>query len=101
MTQNQHFSQPKRVMSGMRPTGRLHLGHYVGVLKNWVMLQDQYECFFMVADWHALTSGYDKTESLRQNILEVTLDWLAAGIDPTKATIYVQSQTPEAELHVC
>lgn len=91
----------KRVMSGMRPTGRLHLGHYVGVLKNWVQLQEQYDCFYSIVDWHALTTKYDQTESLRSNIMEVALDWLAAGIDPDKATVYVQSQVPEiAELHL-
>jgi tryptophanyl-tRNA synthetase len=91
----------KVVMSGMRPTGRLHLGHYMGVLKNWVSLQEQYPCFFMVADWHALTTKYDDTDSLRDNIIEMALDWLAAGIDPKKATMYVQSSIPEeAELHL-
>lgn len=91
----------KVVMSGMRPTGKLHLGHYMGVLKNWVSLQEEYPCFFMVADWHALTTKYDDTDSLRDNILEMALDWLAAGIDPQKATMYVQSSIPEeAELHL-
>lgn len=89
------------VMSGMRPTGRLHLGHYMGVLRNWVDLQDRYPCYFMVADWHALTTKYDATDNLRTDILEMTLDWLAAGIDPQKATMYVQSSIPEgAELHL-
>lgn len=92
---------PKRVMSGMRPTGKLHLGHYVGVLKNWVTLQHQFECFFSIADWHALTTKYTETESLQQNVLNVALDWLASGVDPTQATMFVQSQVPEvAELHV-
>ncbi|WMU93202.1 tryptophan--tRNA ligase [Microcystis phage MaAM05] len=91
----------KVVMSGMRPTGKLHLGHYMGVLKNWVTLQDQYPCFFSIADWHALTTKYDDTASLRENILEMALDWLAAGIDPQKATLFVQSSIPEiAELHL-
>lgn len=89
----------KRVMSGMRPTGALHLGHYLGVLRNWVRLQDEYDCYFAIVDWHALTTGYQDTSLLRQNITEVLLDWLAAGIDPRKATIYVQSAVPEiAEL---
>ncbi len=88
-------------MSGMRPTGKLHLGHYVGVLKNWITLQNNYECFFSIADWHALTTGSDKTENLKENILNVALDWLATGVDPQKATIYVQSQILEiAELHL-
>lgn len=91
----------QRIMSGMRPTGKLHLGHYLGVIDNWVKLQDEYECFYQVADWHALTTKYDKTENLRQDVLEVIMDWLASGIDPEKSTIYVQSLVPEtAELHI-
>ena len=91
----------KTVMSGMRPTGRLHLGHYFGVLKNWLTLQSQYDCYFEIADWHALTTRYDKTQDLRQNITEMALDWLAVGVDPNKATLYVQSDVPEiAELHL-
>ncbi len=91
----------RRVMSGMRPTGRLHLGHYMGVLRNWVTLQDQYPCFFMVADWHALTTKYDSTDAFKNDIYEMALDWLAAGIDPEKATLYVQSAVPEeAVLHL-
>ena len=82
-------------MSGMRPTGRLHLGHYFGVLKNWLTLQSQYDCYFEIADWHALTTRYDKTQDLRQNITEMALDWLAVGVDPNKATLYVQSDVPE------
>ncbi len=91
----------KKIMSGMRPTGKLHLGHYLGVIDNWVKLQNEYDCYFSVADWHALTTKYDKTENLRQDILDVVMDWLACGIDPEKATIYVQSLVPEtAELHI-
>ena len=91
----------QRIMSGMRPTGKLHLGHYLGVIDSWVNLQDDYECFFQVADWHALTTKYDKTENLKQDVLEVVMDWLACGIDPKKSTIYVQSLVPEtAELHI-
>lgn len=91
----------KRIMSGMRPTGKLHIGHYMGVLKNWVALQSEYECYFAVADWHALTTKFDKTEDLRQNVFEVVLDWLACGIDPTTSHIYVQSLVPQtAELHI-
>ena len=91
----------KRIMSGMRPTGKLHLGHYLGVLKNWVKLQNEFDCFFSIADWHALTTKYDKTEDLEQNVLEVVMDWLACGVDPEKATIYLQSLVPEtAELHI-
>lgn len=91
----------KVVMSGMRPTGKLHLGHYMGVLRNWVSLQDEYPCFFSIADWHALTTKYDNTDNLRSDILEMALDWLAVGIDPAKATMFVQSTIPEiAELHL-
>ena len=91
----------QRIMSGMRPTGKLHLGHYLGVIDNWVKLQDEYDCYFSVADWHALTTKYDKTENLKQDVLDVVMDWLACGIDPEKATIYVQSLVPEtAELHI-
>lgn len=89
------------IVSGMRSTGKLHFGHYLGVIQNWVDLQDKYDCFFFVADWHALTTKYDKTEDLRQNILDVVMDWLACGIDPEKSTIYVQSLIPEiAELNI-
>ena len=90
-----------KLMSGMRPTGKLHLGHFMGVLKNWLLLQDDYDCFFAIADWHALTTKFDQTENLRQDILDVALDWLACGINPEKSTIYVQSLVPEtAELHL-
>ena len=88
-------------MSGMRPTGKLHIGHYLGVIDNWVKLQNQYESYFFVADWHALTTKYDKTENLRQDSIDVVTDWLASGLDPEKSTIYVQSLVPEtAELHI-
>jgi len=91
----------QKIMSGMRPTGKLHLGHYLGVIDNWVKLQDEYDCYFSVADWHALTTKYDKTENLKQDVLDVVMDWLACGINPDKATIYVQSLVPEtAELHI-
>ena len=91
----------QKIMSGMRPTGKLHLGHYLGVIDNWVKLQDEYDCYFSVADWHALTTKYDKTETMREDVLNVVMDWLACGIDPNKATIYVQSLVPEtAELHI-
>ena len=91
----------QKIMSGMRPTGKLHLGHYLGVIDNWVKLQDEYDCYFSVADWHALTTKYDKTETMQEDILNVVMDWLACGIDPEKATIYVQSLVPEtAELHI-
>jgi len=90
-----------RVLSGMRPTGRLHLGHYHGVLKNWLVLQHEYECFFFVADWHALTTHYDDPTGIPESIWEMIVDWLAAGINPGSATIFVQSRVPEhAELHL-
>lgn len=89
------------IMSGMRPTGKLHLGHYLGVIQNWVQLQDKYECYFEVADWHALTTKYDQTKDLKQDVKDVVIDWLASGINPEKSTIYVQSLVPEtAELNV-
>lgn len=95
------MEEKKRIMSGMRPTGRLHLGHYMGVISNWVNLQNDYDCYFSVADWHALTTGYDKTEQLKANVYNVVIDWLACGIDPKKATIFVQSTIPEiAELNI-
>lgn len=88
-------------MSAMRPTGKLHLGHYLGVIQNWVKLQDKYECYFGVADWHALTTKYDNTENLRQDCREVIMDWLASGIDPDKSVLYIQSLIPEiAELNI-
>jgi tryptophanyl-tRNA synthetase len=91
----------KRVLSGMRSTGKLHLGNYVGALQNWVRMQDEYECFFMVADWHALTTDYADTSRIKENSLEVALDWLAAGLDPEKSVIFIQSHVPaHAELHL-
>ena len=90
-----------RVLSGMRPTGSLHLGHYHGVLKNWVRLQHEYECFFFVADWHALTTHYDTPEVIEANMWDMVIDWLAAGVDPAHATLFIQSALPEhAELHL-
>jgi tryptophanyl-tRNA synthetase len=85
----------------MRPTGRLHLGHFFGALSNWLKLQEEYECFFFVADWHALTTHYEDTSSIAENTLQVAMDWLAVGLDPAKSTLFVQSQILEhAELHV-
>jgi tryptophanyl-tRNA synthetase len=94
--------QPERVVSGMRPTGRLHLGHYHGVLKNWVELQYEYDCFFFVADWHALTTHYeDDLSIIGESTWEMVIDWLAAGVEPGRATLFIQSRVPEhAELHV-
>lgn len=91
----------QRVLSGMRPTGRLHLGHYHGVLKNWLELQHTHDCFFMVADWHALTTHFESPYDIEQNIWDMIIDWLAAGINPGSANLFVQSNVPEqAELHV-
>ena len=88
-----------RVVSGMRPTGMLHLGHYNGVLKNWLSLQHELECLFFVADWHALTTHYDSPEIIENNVWDMVIDWLAAGVDPAQATIFIQSKVPEhAEL---
>ena len=89
------------LVSGMRLTGKLHLGHYLGVIDNWVKLQNEYDSYFFVADWHALTTKYDKTEDLKQNVVDVVADWLACGLDPEKSTIYLQSLIPEiAEFHL-
>ena len=91
----------RRVVSGMRPTGRLHLGHLVGALQNWVELQREYDCYYFVADWHALTSEYASTEGLVENALDNVADWIAAGIDPVQSTLFVQSLVPEhAELYL-
>ncbi|MDD5477213.1 MAG: tryptophan--tRNA ligase [Candidatus Omnitrophica bacterium] len=85
----------KRILSGMRPTGKLHLGHLVGALANWTKLQNEYDCFFMVADWHALMSEYENPDDLKVNILDNVIDWFACGIDPEKSTIFIQSHVPE------
>ena len=93
----------KRVLSGMRPTGKLHIGHYFGALQNWVRLQNDpaYDCFYFIADWHALTSDYADTSAIAQNVIEIATDYLAAGLDPAKSVIFQQSQVPEhAELHL-
>lgn len=91
----------KRVVSGMRPTGKLHLGHLVGALKNWVPLQDEYDCFYFVADWHALTSEYADTNGIVGNAVEMVADWIGSGLDPEKSTFFVQSMVPEhAELYL-
>ncbi|MCE1182122.1 MAG: tryptophan--tRNA ligase [Rhodocyclales bacterium] len=91
----------ERVLSGMRPTGLLHLGHYHGVLKNWVKLQHEYPCLFFVADWHALTTQYDNPQGIQQASMDMVIDWLASGVDPNLATIFIQSKVPEhAELHL-
>ena len=92
---------PERVLSGMRPTGRLHLGNYLGALDNWVRLQADYECFYFVADWHALTTEVPEKGEIQQNVIEMTADWLGAGLDPERSTLFVQSLVPEhAELHL-
>ncbi len=94
-------SENQRVVSGMRPTGPLHLGHYHGVLKNWIQLQYQYECFFFVADWHALTTHYEDPIDIEENVWETFIDWLACGINPGSCKLFIQSRVPEhAELHL-
>ena len=91
----------KRVVSGMRSTGKLHLGNFVGALDNWLRMQDQYECFFFVADWHALTTDYADTSKVKENSIEVLLDWLAAGLDPVRSIMFIQSHDfQHAELHL-
>ena len=93
--------RPDRVLSGMRPTGFMHLGNYHGALKNWVDLQSQYDCYFFVADWHALTTAYDETHTIEKYSLEMVVDWLGAGLSPEQCTIFMQSKVPEhAELHL-
>ncbi len=97
------LEKKSRVLSGMRPTGRLHIGHYFGALQNWVRLQNDpaYECFYFIADWHALTSDYADTSGVAENTLQIMIDYLAAGLDPAKSVIFQQSVIPEhAELHL-
>lgn len=94
-------NQPQRVLSGMRPTGALHLGHYHGVLKNWVKLQHEYECYFFAADWHALTTHYEEVKVLEESVWDMLVDWLAVGVNPGSAVLFIQSRVPEhAELHL-
>jgi len=94
-------STKKRVLSGMRSTGKLHLGNYVGALANWVRMQDEYDCFFFIADWHALTTDYADTSRIKENSVDVLLDWLAAGLDPERCVMFIQSHAPaHAELHL-
>jgi len=101
VTQAAQKTKRKRVLSGMRPTGRLHIGHYFGALSNWLKMQEEYDCYFFVADWHALTTHYADSSQVASNTLEVATDWLAVGLDPAKATLFIQSSVPEhAELHL-
>ncbi len=91
----------RRVVSGMRPSGRLHLGHYHGVLKSWTRLQHEYECYFCIVDWHALTTDYEASGAIAQHVMDMAVDWLAAGVSPSSATLFIQSHVPEhAELHL-
>jgi len=93
--------QSRRIVSGMRPTGQLHLGHYHGVLKNWIKLQHEFDCFFFVADWHALTTHYDDSGIIEASVWDMVIDWIAAGIEPSAVSLFLQSQVPEhAELHL-
>lgn len=101
MIESEKEHKNKRVLSGMRPTGRLHIGHLVGALQNWVKLQNQYECFHFIADWHMLTTDYMDTSELEDNRFQMILDWLACGLDPNRSTLFVQSSIKEhAELHL-
>ncbi|MGA9566611.1 MAG: tryptophan--tRNA ligase, partial [Candidatus Korobacteraceae bacterium] len=94
-------SKKGRIVSGMRPTGKPHLGNYVGALRNWVNLQNDYDCFFFIADWHALTTDYANTSDVKPNSLEVMIDYLAAGLDPERSTLFIQSHVPQhAELYL-
>src|SRR5437764_1567862 len=98
---SKNLAKNRRVLSGMRPTGKLHLGHFVGALANWVKLQEEYDCFFFVADWHALTTDYADTSNVKQSSVDIVLDWLSVGLDPKKSTIFIQSHVPQhAELHL-
>ena len=91
----------ERVLSGMRSSGKLHLGNLLGALKNWVQLQESYDCFFFIADWHALTTNYADTAQLREAVQEIAIDYLSAGLDPNKSVLFIQSLIPEhAELHL-
>jgi tryptophanyl-tRNA synthetase len=85
----------KRILSGMRPTGKLHLGHLVGAIDNWVKLQDEYDCYYMIADWHALMSEYASPQNIKENIFECAVDWISCGLDPEKSSIFIQSDVPE------
>ncbi len=99
MPENIPTSGRPRVLSGMRPTGKLHLGNYMGALANWVKMQDEYECYFFIADWHALTSDYADTSKVAPNTIDVMLDYLAAGLDPKRSVLFLQSKVPQhAEL---
>lgn len=93
--------QSRRIVSGMRPTGQLHLGHYHGVIKNWIKLQHEFDCFFFVADWHALTTHYEDSQVIEESVWEMVIDWIAAGIEPSAVSLFLQSKVPEhAELHL-
>lgn len=95
------MSSRKRILSGMRPTGALHMGNYLGALANWVQMQSQYDCFFFVADWHALTTDYEKPGEIHNYVREILLDWLSAGLDPEQCTLFIQSKIPEhSELYL-
>ncbi len=95
------MTEKRRILSGMRPTGRLHLGNYHGALVNWLQLQEEYECFFFIADWHALTTDYQNTSAIEENTYQMIIDWLSVGLDPKKCTIFIQSRIKEhAELYL-
>src|SRR5690349_25016173 len=101
MTSSSLPTTRRRVLSGMRPTGKLHVGNLVGALQNWVRIQQEYDCYFFIADWHSLTTDYADTSQIQQNSLEVMIDYLAAGLDPKQSVIFLQSHVPEhAELNL-
>jgi tryptophanyl-tRNA synthetase len=101
LTFQESLLMKKRIVSGMRPTGKLHLGHLHGALNNWKSLQNEYECFFFVADWHAMTTEYANTGNIRESIPDIIMDWISAGLDPDRSTFFVQSSVPEhTELHL-
>ena len=101
MTDSIKTNRRKRILSGMQPSGRLHLGNYYGALQNWVNLQKDYECFYFIADWHSLTTLYENARDIDQNIFEVAVDWLCSGLDPDSSVLFIQLCLPEhAELHL-
>src|SRR5437763_17175347 len=95
---SKNLAKNRRVLSGMRPTGKLHLGHFVGALANWVKLQEEYDCFFFVADWHALTTDYADTSKVKQSSVDILPDWLYVGLDPKRSTQFLQSHLPQHQI---
>src|SRR5215813_1630581 len=101
LPRRRRVTEQKVVLSGMRSTGKIHLGNYFGALKNWIELTDRYRCYYFAADWHALTSDYADPSQIAQNTIDMVIDWIAAGLDPERSTIFIQSMVPDhAELHL-